>query len=367
MRLVNPHPWPAAWTMGFERDGREAAIVVVKATYDLPADGQEPRLADVQLPLVEADQFHGAPGETAPRLETDFAHRKPACDVLLLGSAYAPPGRRATRVDVGLRVGALLKRFDVVGDRVWRRNIVGHVASAPQAFERLPISYDCAFGGSAEPGAARVFAHPANPVGRGYWPDDGDADGRPLPNTEETGVPIDAHDEAGYRPMAFSPLGRNWLPRRNYAGTYDAAWVESRAPLWPSDFDDRYFQAAPVDQTMPYPQGGEEVVLHHLTPDCRRAFRLPRQPMPVTFIPHRGRDVTREARIDTLVFEPDEARFTIAWRINLALGRSIFDVKEVIVGEMAESWHRERRFPGKPYYRGLAEAVAQRRRQRESA
>jgi hypothetical protein len=365
MRLINPHPWHAAWTMGLEKDGREAAVVVVKATYVLPASGQDARLADEQLPLVRADEFTGAPGVTAPRLETDFAHRKPACDVLLLGSACAPPGHRAIRLEVGLRVGALHKRLVVVGNRTWRRQVVGYRSTAPEPFERVPISYDVAYGGSAEPGIQPAFSHAANPVGRGYWPAGSDAHSRPLPNTEQLGVPVE-DCAASYVPMAFSPVGRSWLPRRMYAGTYDEAWAQNRAPLWPEDFDDRYFQAAPADQIIEYPRGGSEVHLQNLTPDGQRTFRLPSLRMPVTFVPHRGRDVVREANIDTIVFDTDADRFTLTWRVHLPLGRSIFDVKEALVGEMPASWHRARRFPGKPYFHSLSELVAS-RRQREVA
>ena len=107
MRFSNELGLPAAWTMGFRRDGREMLVVVVKATYTLPAPGLESVLADEQVALVEADRYTGEPGLSAPLHETDFAHEKPACDVLLVGSAYAPRGR-ATQVDVGLQVGTLM-------------------------------------------------------------------------------------------------------------------------------------------------------------------------------------------------------------------------------------------------------------------
>ena len=73
------------------------------------------------------------------RRETDFAHRKPRCDVLLLGSAHAPRGRRVSRLEVELHVGSLRKRFAVVGYRTWRRQVVGFRPDSPAPFERLPI------------------------------------------------------------------------------------------------------------------------------------------------------------------------------------------------------------------------------------
>jgi len=337
-------------------------IVMAKATYSLPQSGHEAVLAPEQVPLVQADQFTGEPGLSAPLYESDYAHRKPACDVLLIGSAYAPAGRRAIRTNVGLKVGPVVKQFAVVGPRVWSKGVVGVSATDPQPFESLPITYDCAFGGTdrtrADRGQTDTFL--PNPVGRGYWKATDGIDGRPLPNTEEADRPVQKpHGE--YVPKAFSPIGRNWLPRAKLAGTYNQEWIEKTAPLWPDDFDERYFQAAPPDQTMPYPQGGEEVVLLNLTPDGRRAFPLPSRRMPMTFIPHKGRDITRDASLDTIALEPDRQRFTLTWRVALPLGRSVFDVKETVVGEMSPAWYRARKYPGKVYYPNLRELVKARR------
>lgn len=366
MRFTNESGLPASWTMGFRRDGREQLIVIAKATYTLPTTGEGPTLADVQLPLVEADEFSGEPGESAPTHETDYAHGKLACDVLLLGSAYAPPGHRTTRLAVGLKLGAVEKQFVVVGSRKWQKRLVGVSASAPRSFERLPISYDVAFGGTdhtrASDGQTDTFE--PNPVGVGYGRHRSWIDGRPLPTTEQPGQPI---ENPGHRyvPMAYSPCGRNWLPRRLYAGTYDKSWIESTAPLWPDDFDERYFQAAPADQQMPYPKGGEPVILRNLTPDGARVFQLPRLHMPVVFLPHKGADANVDANCDTLVLLPDRGLFTVTWRAVLPLARSVFDVKETIVGHMSVAWHRARRFPGKTYHHSLGEAVRQQRARKQ--
>ena len=73
-------------------------------------------------------------------------------------------------------------------------------------------------------------------------------------------------------------------------------------------------------------------------------------------------DTTVNARLDTVVIEPDAHRFSLAWRAVIDMPRSLFDVQEAIVGEMPPAWHRARRFPGKTYYRNLAELVQARRR-----
>src|SRR5687768_12055375 len=113
----------AGYTLGLDPDGRERVVVAVKGTFMIPRAGLPARLADEQAPLVMADEFTGAPGFSATLYESDFPPVKPRCDVLLNGSAYAPGGRPAYSVPVGLRVGAMSKAFNVVGNRRWEVSI----------------------------------------------------------------------------------------------------------------------------------------------------------------------------------------------------------------------------------------------------
>jgi len=349
--------------MGFDRDGRELVIVAIKATYRIPPDGREPRLAEEQVPLIEADRFTGEPGLSAPLYECDYAHRRPMCDVVLNGTAYAPRDTQALQVGVGLRVGAMTKSFRVIGNRVWRKGMFGITVTDPQPFDTMPISYDTAFGGvqRKKNDLDKVMTFLPNPVGRGYAQSKDDLDGRPLPNTEELNRPITDPGHT-YRPMSLGPIGRNWPPRVQYVGTYDQDWLDNRAPFWPDDFDYRYFQSAPPDQQIPYPRGGEEVVLTNLAPEGDRSFRLPSVSMPVWFIPYQGSDSRIDAVIDTIVLEPDLGRFTLTWRASLAMRRSCFDIRQVIAGEMPLGWQRARKYGTKKHYRSLGELVAAKQR-----
>jgi hypothetical protein len=362
MDFVNESHVEAGWTMGFERSGRELLVVAVKATFVMPQDGAPPELAPVQAPLTEADTFTGEPGLSATVYECDYAHHRPKCDVLLNGSAYAPPGRMVQRLDVGLRVGAMTKVFAVVGHRVWRSGLRGPRPSEADHFTAMPISYDNAFGGiDRHPrDSSKVMTFVDNPVGRGYCHYFDGLDNRSLPNTEEVDRPV-VDPRAAYRPMAFGAIGRSWPARARHAGTYNEEWLEQRAPFWPDDFDYRYFQAAPADQQVPHLRGGERVVLSNLTPSGRAEFVIPSMMMPVWFVPQTGKYKRVDATIDTLVLEPDLERFSLTWRVTVPMRRSCFDMRQVIAGETSDAWQRAQKYGDKPYYRGLGELVRARR------
>jgi len=362
MDFVNETLLAAGWTVGFQPDGREALVVVAKGTFSLPAGEDEALLASKQLPLVEADTFTGEPGFSAPLHETDFAHRKPRCDVLLNGKAWAPKGRPAQTVPVSLSLGGMTKAFAVHGPRIWRKSLLGTPhPSAAEHFTSLAISYDNAFGGvdTSQTDASRHKAFLSNPVGRGFRHHLENVDGVPMPNTEEIRTPVTS-PRGPYFPMAFGALGRNWQPRAALAGTYDEQWVNEGIPFFPKDFDDRYFQAAPEDQQVPYPRGGETVTLVNLSPRGTLRFRLPRLQVPVAFIPHRGPAKQLDAALDTVLIEPESSHVLLTWRLTWPLRRDAFEMKQVVVGGRSRGWLRAHAV-GKTYYPNL-DALARARR-----
>ena len=139
MQIWNQTGFPHEFTMGMDKAGHEYIVLVVKGTFDFPAEPGGPvRKSETQVPLVMADKYTGAPGFSATLWETDFAFRKPRCDVVLNGAAYAPGGRPAERVRVGLKVGDWSKLFDVVGHREWRAIGPLFAATSPQPFLTPP-------------------------------------------------------------------------------------------------------------------------------------------------------------------------------------------------------------------------------------
>lgn len=355
MELINATGMQAGYTLGLDPDGREHLVVAVKGTFDFPEGGGEPSLSGEQEPLVEADTFTGAPGKSAPVYESDFPLRKPRCDVLLLGTAYAPGGKPAKKVQVGMKVGSLAKVFDVIGDRAWQSRGMTVIAGSPNPFTEMPVTYDRAFGGTDDqhPDPKMHDAYMPNPIGRGFHRQTAAEyiDGMPLPNTQHQKEQVSS-PKGKYSPMAFGPIGRGWEPRYKLAGTYDEAWLADHSPFLPPDFQDSYFQAAPADQQIAHPKGGEPMALLNLTPEGRTAFRLPTVDMPVVFFHRRGGRTEVDAVVDTILIEPDQRRLLVTWRASSPLKRNIFEVKQVLAGKMPRAWWRARDL-GKEYHPSL--------------
>ncbi|MEM9319516.1 MAG: DUF2169 domain-containing protein [Pseudomonadota bacterium] len=360
MDLDNGTPFPAAFTVVVDVEGREHAVVVVKGTFDFPDDPHKTCAPSAQpVPLILADTFWGEPGFSSPRAEMDFAHVKARCDVLLEATAHAPDGRATEQMRAGLRIGSWTKVIDVVGDRVWLGGLGAPGISAPRPFVQMPLSYDRAFGGvdGAEPDPDKADAYRANPVGRGWSRVENAArvNGVALPNLEDPADPV-REPWGRNTPMSFGPLGRGWSDRLPLAGTYDEAWQEEVFPFLPKDFNPDYYQAAAADQQIPFPKPGTEIVLAGLTPEGQTAFRLPEIEMPMLFAVSRKEDVPKTGLLDTIVIEPDLRRFSLTWRASLPLQRDIFEINECIIGARPKGFWRARAM-GKSYYPSLGDLV----------
>jgi hypothetical protein len=367
MELLNATGMPAGYTLGMLPDGRELLVVAIKGSFTIPQNGEAPRLAAEQVPLFEADVFTGEPGFSAPLYESDYAPHKPRCDVLLNGSAYAPGGEPVKRVRVSLQVGSLSKSFDVVGNRVWKKRLFSVRASKPEPFTVMPISYNNAFGGvdNTHEQEKKHRAYLMNHVGIGFHSNlkARFVHNKPLPNTEEPSKRI-KKPHGKYNPMAFGPIGRSWPPRLKYAGTYDDNWLENVFPFLPADFDNAYYQSAPTDQQIDYLRGGEEVVLSNFTLQGHTRFHIPQMIVPVVFFLKNGTTHKTQGMADTLVLEPDAGRFMMTWRAILPLKKNMFEVVQVLTGEMSRAWWRAREL-GKTYYRSLEELIREKRQEVE--
>lgn len=307
-------------------DGVDTLYTVVKGTFDLE-NGLSP--AAEQVPVVLAAEHYGDPAASSIRVPSDVSLIKPGTDVLLLGHAYGPGGRPTTYVDVTLMVGPVQRVVRVFGDRFWVASAAGAYASPPEPFERMPLVWERAFGGTDRVGS-EVHGDPRNPVGTGYRAPDSEIplDGFRLPNLEDPYEPITSWKQRP-APACFAPVAPQWEPRRSYAGTYDERWQRERAPYLPVDFDARFFQLAPPGLVVPgYLRGGEPVEVLGATPEGRLSFRLPALRIEVAHVVA-GEWHVRPANLDTVIIEPDDGRLILVWRTGFACDKSLLRIEAV--------------------------------------
>ncbi|MBB1490599.1 DUF2169 domain-containing protein [Paracoccus sp. MC1854] len=353
MQILDQTRFPHQMGAGMDVAGRSFMTLTIKGSFAFPdREGDPPRPLETQRPLVMADEYTGAPGFSAPLWESDFAFRKPACDVVLNGAAHAPGGRPVERLRVGLAVGGWSKQFDVVGQREWRTLGPAITATRPYPFRRMPFSYDTAFGGPdrSRPPGPDVPVYAANPVGLGFaTATGGNPAGLALPNTEAPGEEV-ASPYGSYRPMALGPYGRGWPLRLPFGGTYDQNWVEHIAPFLPPDFDECYYQMAPPDQQVSPLAPLTPVVLVHLTPRGREAFRLPDTRLPIRI--WRGADLCLDGQPlpDSLLIDAEARVFMLVWRVSVPVRRTLAEFSRAWIGPPTEAMLRAER-EGRGYLR----------------
>ncbi|WP_321950763.1 DUF2169 family type VI secretion system accessory protein [Paraburkholderia bannensis] len=320
-----------------DTSGREHLVIVAKATWQIPGEGQRPRPLD-PVELAYSDVYVGAPGESAMLYGSDFARFKPRCDVVFDASAHAPDAQPVQTLGVAWQVGALRKALMVHGPRVWRKRLGFTVPGKPEPFVAMPLHFGHAFGGTStwnKGDAVLTEALLENPAGLGWRGPNapGEVHGTSVPNLEAPDARVE-RPNGRYRPVAFSALARHWAPRKDFAGTYDEAWQEQVFPLLPADFDEQYHQCAPADQQMPWPAGGDDVVLRNMMagrPEVR--FKLPRfDGVHVQVVDADYEVALLRPVVDTLYFEPDQGRFSAVWRTSVPLQRNIHDIRGIELG-----------------------------------
>ncbi len=322
-----------------DEDARPCFVPVLKATYDL--SGGAPVLADEQAPVDTSGSYWGEPGQSSVRIEPEHAPIKLTTDVVLIGHAVAPGGS-ATHVDVGLRVGPVQRVARVFGPRTWSRGRFRTGISDPEPFDRIALTYENAFGGwdRRHDDESKHDREPRNPIGRGFLAKGSKVeDGEPLPSVED---PRQLIGSPGDRPspVGFGFVYGAWEPRASLAGTYDAAWNDSRKPLLPKDFDRRYFNAAFPDLVTPsFLEGGEPVRVVGTSTRGALEFRLPAPGRPVCRVARRrDRDAALTLVLDTIVLDTDAERLYMTWRGHLPLREGPLDVQSgevVLAGDRA--------------------------------
>lgn len=381
MQFVNLTPFHSQAFSSLDPAGNACKTVVTKVGYQILIDpntrSTSLRLLDEQpLPLCMSDEHWDDNPSGSTRLESDLAPFKPRCDLLIIGSAYAPEGKPAaqwpirvcvtdTGADANGKAGSIHvdKTLYVSPPGVFRKGFLGWKLERDKAVLQVPLRWERAFGGTsqvANPAHQRDPSQPewllneacfSNPVGCGwidkrypsrarkagmeeqtrfaapsfFYPKETLAEpllvkNPPAPlNTRQMG---DASERYGCRPAGLGSVGRSWAPRVALTGTYDEQWQQQRWPLLPVDFDEHYWNCAPLDQQFPWP-----------APDCQIETWFLFSPeqavngyVPLQLPGHRafvmakltdGTPIPYTAAIDTLILDTDAMQLSVVWRCRI--------------------------------------------------
>jgi len=331
--LSNLTTFPAALSVGRDGQGHMQVAVSVKASFSWDRRGVVTPIA--AAPLRQSDEVEGEGVAAALAAAAEVGPPKPRIDVLLAGEmVFRSP---MTALNVGLSVGSRLRKIvQVTGARVWQSGGGKIAPSRPRAIDRLPISWTRAFGG-CDP-TDSTFFEPRNPSGSGVARRPHDLEGKPAPNFEDPRQPIQSSKDRP-TPCGFGPVAPHWQPRVKLAGTYDDKWKNDRCPLLPADFAPAFHNLAPADQQLPTYVAGETVRLDGMTVDGVDTFALPELRVPVAF---RSRTdmLQTYARVDTILIEPAEKRFSIIARASYVPKPNVLAMRQVVVGTLTRGWKR---------------------------
>jgi hypothetical protein len=322
-----------------DEEGRPVLVPLLKGTWDLGRTGLV-LAAEQAKPSLAGELFGDDPATSSYRYEPEGGLPKPATDVVLVASAVAPrPG--TAELLVGFQVGPLTKGVRVLGDRLFFKTVGGVGITKPVPFERIPLRWECAFGGwdRSSPDERKHECDHRNPVGVGFrgggsrW-----EEGLRCPNVEDPARPLRGWGDRP-PPAGFGFVSPSWEPRRPLGGTYDARWEEERAPLLPNDFTRRFLNAASPGLVAPgHLRGDEQVVVSGVLPECGLAFRLPGVPPPeVTVVRDGLRDRKVATRLDTVIVDTDAGKLFVLWKGALVLRKEPLEVSAMRIAAVANA------------------------------
>lgn len=324
MSFANSTPYLALDVPLEDHDGREVVVAIVKATFTLSPSGK----------LVLAEPAPIRPGEIVEdpeatdgslRYPSDLCIEKVGADVIILGDAVSP--RPVEAMDVAVKVRDTTVPLRVHGERVFYRGATGVMIGPAARFERMPIVYERAYGGTA---ADQWIVESHNPAGVGVAADPKDLVDRPAPQIEHPARPHRSASDK-HPPVGLRAIRTHWSPRKELCGTFDAAWEATRAPMMPADFDVRFNNVAHPSLQVPALAAGDAIAVLGMSESGVVRFELP--DLGVRIVGRSERSGRRETRpqIDTVLVEPGERRVEITLRQGFPLGRGLDRLREIRV------------------------------------
>nr|WP_314265003.1 DUF2169 domain-containing protein [uncultured Moellerella sp.] len=361
----------------------EHHVIVMKVGYSLThfSEGIYQAILETDAELCFQDEYLGEPFHSSVRFESDLAPFKPYCDLMVIGSAIAPQSTPTESFIVGLNIIAannqnlLKKELRILGPRYLEYQNDSWLMTEPQKIGTLPIEYEYAFGGenrvciqdpliqqiesqyllsdeqrSAHPaGAEAPIAHSyceTNPLGKGYvrnwYAKATGLTSLAAPQIENVTSPFtleqflqqlaehQSPSEAScFGAQGFGPIARSWMPRLAKAGTYDQQWLDHRHPYLPKDFNFNYWNCAPDDQQIPYPDANLRISVSNMTADGLLEVTLPEHRAFLLARMTNGAISPIQLNIDTIILDTNKLTLSLTFRqiIETALPIKVLEAR----------------------------------------
>lgn len=261
MKLFNETRYPADLLRSVLDEYRLTASALMRITYDLRGTRLVP--AEEQIYIVSTSPWESPHGP----FEHDQVFKRGGVDLFMWGNAYAPGGRPTVAMTVSVIVGSEFRRdIRVLGSRTWERVGGTLVPSSPQALRGVPLTLAYAYGGKSTWDGLEV-PWPDNPDGLGFYVEEKQAEGQPLPMLEDPAELIERWDDRP-SPAGFGMCALSSGPRLKAAVVLgDNGQVEQITP--------RMFNCAHPAMVAPTVEAGSRVTLLGVTPAGRLDFDLP--------------------------------------------------------------------------------------------
>lgn len=186
----------------------------------------------------------------------DLGITKKHPELLVSGYAFSEYAKNNQMV-VSVKANNIYKKLFISGDRYWD----GEQISQPEIFDKIPLSWEFAYGGESFADNLKGLGHFASAV-RGF-----NSKGlQRLPNIEDPDDRI-VDKKKEYEAVSFSPIAIDNIERNKLMGTYDDEWRKFDAPGFANNIDWRYFNQAPLGQILSSLSIGDQFVFTNLHPE----------------------------------------------------------------------------------------------------
>jgi len=275
--------WQTVTIPDFNAKDKTAVSLIAKRTYEI-APGRI-FLATEQAEIHDNDILKDPQNPYYSELlaESDVTPFKPSTDIVVLGNAHAPKGKKAYHLECEVQVGPANKKLVVYGDRkIYSKLMRGLFFTEPVPFEEMEIGYSRAFGGRAKSTDGTLYPFPPNPLGKGFYLKGGFEDYSEIivPNVEAPESPIDPESlisdkfddwKNAPKPASFGWTRKSFFPRYTYPGIIPelpgafGTGLEVNPSL--PKIDNRFYQGASDGLCQHNLKGNEHVKLTYLDPD----------------------------------------------------------------------------------------------------